>query len=73
MKEMETLGYIGFDQYGQHYRIDKYPRKELLEQLGRKHANKMYVDLKDGGTRHIGYVIAGNWISVYRIGLWKED
>ena len=69
---MKLIGYIGIDQHSQYYQIDKYPRKELLEQLGRKHADKMYVDLKDGGHRHIGYVIAGHWINVYCVCQWKE-
>ena len=67
------LGYLGIDQYGNHYKIDKHPRKELLEELGRKHARKMYVDLKQGGSRHVGYVIAGHWIEVYRICQWKRN
>ena len=70
---MKTLGFIGIDQRGEHYPIKKHPRKELLEQLGRKHARKMHVDLKDGGYRHIGYVIGDLWINVYRIGLWKDS
>ena len=69
---MRLVGYVGFDQYGQHYKITKYPRKELLEELGRKHASNMYIDLKDGGHRHIGYVIAGHWIEVYRVYQWKD-
>lgn len=72
MQGHTQLGYIGIDQYGHHYHIEKHPRKELLEQLGRQHANKMYCDLKGGGVRHKGYVIAGLWIDVYRICRWKE-
>ena len=34
------LGYLGIDQYGTHYTIQKYLRKELLEQLYRKHAKQ---------------------------------
>ena len=58
--------YMGHDQYGNHYSIKKYPRKELLEQLGRKHADMMYMDnMKDGKSYHVGYIIAGRWITVY--------
>lgn len=64
------LGLLGIDQHGEHYNIQKHPRKELLEQLGRKHADKMYVDLKDGATLHKGYVIGGLWISVYEVHRW---
>lgn len=66
------LGYLGIDQYGQHYAIDKHPRKELLDKLGRKHASKMYVDLKNGGSRHTGYVIAGLWIRVLEVHAWNN-
>jgi len=66
------LGYLGIDQYGQHYEIDKHPRKELLEQLGYQHADKMYVDLKDGGHRHKGYVIGGLWITVHEVHSWDS-
>jgi len=61
-------GYIGIDQYNTTYFIKKYPRKELLEKLGYKHAEKMYVDdTKTGKARHCGYVIGGLWISVYEV------
>lgn len=59
---------MGIDQYGQHFDdLGKYPRKTLLERLGRKRASKMYVDKKDGSTVHIGYVIAGHWITLYNV------
>ena len=51
------LGYMGIDQYGTTYKLNKYPRKELLEQLYATGASKMYVDIK-----HIGYIITGLWI-----------
>jgi hypothetical protein len=66
------LGYIGIDNYGNHYTIKKYPRKELLEQLGYRGCNKMYVDTKNGKTKHVGYVIGNHWINVYEIHEWKE-
>ena len=67
------LGYLGIDQYNNKYHMDKYPRKELLEQLGSKHADKMYCDLKNGGVREKGYIISGLWISIYRISTWKKE
>jgi hypothetical protein len=66
------LGYLGIDQYGQRYKINKHPRKELLEQLGRKHAVKMYCDTKKGITKHTGYIISGNWITIYEVHEWKR-
>lgn len=65
---MKTLGFLGVDQHGRTYKIGRYPRKELLEELGRSRADKMGPD----GPVHKGYVIGDLWISVYRICLWKE-
>ncbi len=66
------LGYLGVDQYGQKYKIDKYPRKELLDRMGATHADKMYCDTKKGDSKHTGYVIQGLWISVYEIHEWNK-
>lgn len=66
------LGFLAIDQYGQHYKIEKHPRKELLEQLGASNASKMYVDTKDGKQKHVGYVVAGLWLNVYTVHEWKE-
>jgi hypothetical protein len=38
-------------------------RRDLLEFLGKKHADKMMVDNPDG-SHHIGYVIAGHWFRI---------
>jgi len=63
---------MGIDQYGNTYHgLGKYPRKALLERLGRSHADKMYVDKKDGSTVHIGYIISGLWIRLYSVQEWK--
>lgn len=65
------LGYIGIDQYGQHYHLTEHPRKELLEQLGASRAANMYADTTGGKVKHKGYVISGHWIDVYAIHEWK--
>lgn len=62
---------MGIDQYGQTYHGLKKPRKDLLEQLGRTHANKMYRDIK-GKSVHVGYIIGGLWIEIYQVKPWKE-
>lgn len=59
--------FIGIDQYGGKYYIKKHPRKELLEQLNATKAYKMYID--DGV--HIGYVIKGLWISIYKLHIFN--
>lgn len=69
---MRQLGYIALDQYGNHYTIQKHPRKELMAKLGATGAAKMYQDTKDGKVRHVGYVIRRHWLDVYRVCEWKE-
>lgn len=64
------LGYIGLDQCGNSYRIKQHPRKELLEQLGSRHAERMFIDGEDGEPKHIGYVIGQRWITVYEVHEW---
>lgn len=68
----KTLGFIGIDQHGEHYYIDKYPRKELKEKyyLTGK-VSKMYCDTKDGKCKEKGYVIGNRWINLYRLHEWK--
>jgi hypothetical protein len=55
------------NEYGECVSIPgRHPRKELLEKLGRSHAEKIYVNSKDGEkTFHVGYVIAQRWWSLY--------
>lgn len=63
--------YMALDHCGQtHHLKTKFPRKELLEIYDRKHAEKMYIDSKQGPI-HTGYVIAGCWINVYRVQPFK--
>jgi len=60
------------DQYGQtyHFPNETRPRKALLERFGRKSVSKMYMDTKGGGAKHIGYVVAGLWLTVYNVTEW---
>ena len=59
--------YMAIDQYGQTYHGLKHPRQDLLERLGYSSARKMYQDKKDGSTVHVGYVIGGLWLTLYRV------
>jgi len=66
------IGYMGIDQYNQHYMLDKYPRKELLEQTGYNSISNMYIS--DG--KHIGYVLTRRnynalWVTVYEVHTWE--
>lgn len=59
--------YIAIDQYGSVHKLKTdAPRKELLHLFGRSHADKIYVDLASGNSKHVGYVIAGYWLTVYK-------
>lgn len=68
------LGYIAIDQYGTTYQMGniKYPRKWLLDYFDRQSANKMFVDTKEGKTKHIGWIISGMWLRVFRVFDLKE-
>ena len=59
---------IAQDQYGQIHRIKgKHPRKELLNLFGVTGAQKMYVDDVHGNTKHIGYIINGLWLHLFKL------
>ena len=59
--------YMAIDQYGRTFHGLEHPRKDLMERLSNKHCSKMFVDKKDGSTKHVGYVIGGHWLTVYKI------
>jgi len=64
-----TIGYMGIDQHGTHYdNLDlKSPRQDLMNRLGARTAKPMFVDLKSGGSRQVGWVIGKLWVSVYAV------
>jgi len=65
---------MAIDQYGHTYHIGQHPpRKWLLANFGRQHADRMFVNRRDGTTRHVGYIIAGHWLHIYRVSEWKGD
>lgn len=49
------------------------PRKWLLDRLCRKSAKKIYIDKVDGSVQHVGWIIAGMWISIYRLEVGIRD
>lgn len=66
------LGYIGIDQNGDTYKLEgKHPRKELMTNLSASNARKMFIDTKNGESKHIGYIISGLWITLYEIHEWQ--
>ena len=66
------LGFMARDQYGQTYHFPgaEHPRKALLDHFGRQHVAKMYVDTKAGVAKHIGYIVAGLWLTVLEVHEW---
>lgn len=57
---------IAIDQYGQMHKIEgKHTRKELMELFGSCSAQKMYIDTKEGESKHVGYIIKGLWLTVF--------
>jgi hypothetical protein len=65
--------YMGIDQYGQHCHGLEQPRQDLMNKLGCQHADKMYVDLKNGKTVHVGYVISNHWIRIFEVIPWTKE
>ena len=59
--------YMGIDQFGQTFHGLEYPRRDLMRCFDRQRASKMYVDKLDGSTVHIGYIVAGHWVTVYSV------
>lgn len=63
----ENMNFMAIDQYGHTYHGLKYPRKDLCERLNRQHVSKIYVDKMDGSTAHVGYLISGLWLTLYKV------
>lgn len=62
---------MGRDQRGTDYHdLGPHPRKALMERLNSKHAKKMYMEYRDGSSQHVGYVIRGFWVHLYKVREW---
>ena len=65
--------FVAIDEQGNSYLINsKFPRKWLLDHFSRKHADKMYIQDTLETAKHIGYIIARHWLTIYRISKWKS-
>ena len=66
------VGYLAIDQFRLMIRLKepKHPRKQLLKACGRKSCRKMYVDRKDGSSRHAGYIVGSQWFHLYEVHEW---
>jgi len=69
---LTQLGYMGCDNMGNTFHGLTHPRKDLMERLGYRSAQKMYCDITSGGSRHIGYVVGPHWVRVYRVSAFKH-
>lgn len=69
----ELIGFLGIDQYGLKYCLTKtkFPRKQLLQLFGSTYTKKMYVETKNGKIKHVGYIIDGHWIKIYKLFEWE--
>ena len=47
-----------------------HPRRQLLAKLGASSVRKIYVDSKDGTTKHVGYIVGNEWFNVYEVHEW---
>ena len=70
---MKAVGIMGIDQYGHTYHGLENPRKDLMARIGSTHAEKMYRENGDGTGRHVGYVIGGLWVELYRVAPWTKE
>lgn len=65
------LGYMVLDLHGGRGTIHlgnvRFPRLELMHELGYKKASPMYVDDKDGKPRQTGWVIGPHWCELYEV------
>lgn len=51
---------------------EKAPRKDLMNRLGSRHAEKIYVDRKSSAIpMHVGYIIGGEWWTLYNVEPWE--
>ena len=64
------LGYMACGNYGTVFHGLKHPRKDLLEKMGASSCQKMFVDSNEG-AKHIGYIVRGEWFTVYEIHEWN--
>lgn len=63
---------IAINGRGHIYQIGKNPpRKRLLNYFGKQHAEMVYVQTGFEKVKHVGYIIAGEWLAIYRIQSWK--
>ncbi len=72
MKDRPEL--IAINSHGHVYWIGKNPpRKWLLDYFGRQHSTMIYNQIGMNEIKHVGYIIAGEWLTIYRVESWKKE
>ena len=68
MKTKSRIGkaYMAIDQDGNTHHALRHPRKDLLERLNARTADRMFVN-RSGRTYHVGYVIGDRWLTLYEV------
>jgi len=65
---MTKANYMAIDQYNHTYHnLGPHPRKELMRRLAKSRAAKMYVDRTNKAAVHIGWIIGGLWLTVFKV------
>lgn len=63
-----TVKYIAVGNHGGIFMlVSEYPRKELMERMHASRAEKCYIDKLDGTSAHIGYIVSGQWFTLYAV------
>lgn len=69
------LGYLARGSNGTELHLvdpEKHPRAQLMEKLDSHHADKMYVDDKEGNPKHVGYIVREEWFTIYEVHEWSR-
>jgi len=72
--ESKQVGFMAVGNYGTTVHLTnakKHPRGQLLTKLCASHAEKMYIDDKEGNAVHVGYIVGGEWFTIYAVHAWN--
>ena len=70
------LGYMAVGNRGTTYHLtdgNKHPRKQLLEKCYRQHAQKIFNDSESGESKHVGYIVGGEWFNIFEVHSWNNE
>lgn len=68
------MNYLAVNEYGYVIKLlTKYPRKELMDYFGVKHAERIYQNTSEGTKMHVGWIVAKQWWSIYQLCEWSVN